>query len=87
MGWGVACFGIFRGQILFRFFFTFFLNIFKTFFIILFVLWWNFITICSTFTHSFTQFFHVLWGSVIVGWCAFWFLGLRRAGFGATCVG
>ena len=27
---------------------------------------WKFINICSTFTHSFTQFFCVLWGSVSV---------------------
>ena len=39
------------------------------------VLWWNFINICLTFTHSFTQFFHVLWGGVNVGRCAFYVLG------------
>ena len=39
------------------------------------VLWWNFIDICSTFTHSFTQFFCVFGGSVSIGWCAFLFWG------------
>ena len=46
-------------------------------FFFVFVLWWNFINICLTFTHSFTQFFFcVLWGGVSVGRCAFLFLGI-----------
>ena len=45
-------------------------------------LWWKFITICLTFTHSFTQFFCVFGGSVSVGRCAFFvvfFGGARTA--------
>ena len=56
----VVLLGILRGGIL-SFFFKFFLS----------VLWWNFINICSTFTHSFTQFFRIFGGSVSVGLCAF----------------
>ena len=84
---------------------NFFFNFLKKivyFFIFLSVWWWNFINISSTFTHSFTQLFCVLGGSISVGWCAFLFLSkdiklincfwkirvaLRRAGFGATCAG
>ena len=40
-------------------------------------MWWNFINICSTFTHSFTQFFCVLGGSGSVGRCAFLVFGHR----------
>ena len=42
-------------------FFYFLSKMKKKFFLLLFyfftVLWWNFINVCSTFTHSFTQFF------------------------------
>ena len=48
-------------------------------FLFFFVLWWNFINICLTFTHSFTQFFLcVLWGGVSVGRCAFYVFGHRH---------
>ena len=73
LGVGVACFGILRGQILFKFFFfTFFLKLyFFLFFIIFFICGGTLIltiNICSTCTHSFTQlFFCVLLGSVSVG--------------------
>ena len=45
-----------------KYFLTFF-QFFFYFLLFFFVLWWNFINICSTFTHSFTQFF-VYWGEV-----------------------
>ena len=44
---------------------------FLGFFFFGFFLWWNFINICSTFTHSFTQFCCVLWRNVSVGRCGF----------------
>ena len=106
-GGGVAFFGILRGSKFFLNFFPIFLKLFKKiFFYFLFnffsVLWRNFINICSTFTHSFTQFFSCVGGKCKC-WtmCFFFVLGqqqlnncfwkireaLRRAGFGATCVG
>ena len=51
-----------------------FLNSFLNFFS---VLWWKFIIFCSTFTHSFTQFFFMFWGSA--GQCAFFGFGQREA--------
>ena len=45
---------------------------------IVFVLWWKFICICLTFTHSFTQFFFVLWGGVSVGRHAFYVFGHKH---------
>ena len=38
-------------------------------------MWWNFINTCSTFTHSFTQFFSCFSGSQGVGRCALLILG------------
>ena len=49
-------------------------------FLFVFVLWWKFIYICLTFTHSFTQFFFVLWGGVSVGRCAFLVFGHKHVG-------
>ena len=51
-GWGL---GLGIGGGLFHF-----LSIFLNFFFS--VLWWNFINICSTLTHSFTQIFRFLCG-------------------------
>ena len=96
----LSCFFYF----LFNFFFFNFLKIKNFFFFCYFfftVLWWNLINICSTFTHSLTQFFLCIGGSVSVGRCAYFVLGqqqlnncfwkiwvaLRRARFGATCAG
>ena len=65
VGWFYFDYLLLRGRFVLKIFFS--------------VLWWNFINICLTFTHSFTQFFCVLWGGVSVGRCAFSVFGHRHA--------
>ena len=78
-----------------------FLNFFFFFFFL--VLGLKFINICSTFAHSFTQFFSCTVGKCkcwTVCFCCFWAIkqqfyncfwkirvALKRAGFGVTCAG
>ena len=53
------------GWFYFDFLGDYFLSFISLFiFFVCFVLWWNFINICLTFTHSFTQFFFVYCGEV-----------------------
>ena len=61
LGWGVYFLNwvLFRGWGWFDFDFSGDYFLLREFFLLsfLFVLWWNFINICITFTHSFSQFF------------------------------
>ena len=90
---GVVFFQILGRQFFFKFLFQFFLFLFS-------VLWWKFITFCSTFTHSFTQTFSCFGGNCKCWKVCFFVLGkdkqlnncfwkilvaLRRAGWCDLC--
>ena len=79
-GWGCLALGFLGDKFwgFFKVFSKYFFTFFGHFFLFL---PWNFINICSTFTHSFTQFFCALLGSVSVGWCAFFVFGHRHSGY------